>query len=498
VSRRRITDQQVKLYMNYRKNSTQISAAAKAGISERSARRIDKQQLQPQSTQPRTWRTRKDPLIGVWDAIVVPILEKDPEITAVGIFDYLCEFHADKFDTRSRRTLERRIKKWRHLCGPAQEVMFLQTHRLGQLGIADFTYYRTPISIDAEPLDHRLFHYRMPASGWAFVQVIYGGESFAAFSDALQNAFIAAQGVPKELRTDSLSAAYTNKAQKEEFTQRFKEFAAHYGFTASRNNRGLAHENGAIEASHRHLKAQIEQAIKVRGSHDFKSRAHYEQFIDELVQRRNRRVHDNYLREKRHLQPLPRHKSVNYSEKYVTVSRSSTISVLRVTYTVPSRLIGSSLLARIYDSKIELFLGCDLVLGLERVYSSKKARARSVNYRHVIDALIKKPRAFRQSQLRDDLLPNNNYRLIWQYLDQSLSADEACYYIVKLLYIAKQGECERQLERFVTRGISDGKLPSMRQCEQMFLPAVANIPEINVAQHSLQAYGELMAGVRHV
>src|SRR5699024_6172401 len=84
------------------------------------------------------------------------------------------------------------------------------------------------------------------------------------------------------------------------------------------------------------------------------------------------------------------------------------------------------------------------------------------------------------------------------YLDQSLSADEACYYIVKLLYIAKQGECERQLERFVTRGISDGKLPSMRQCEQMFLPAVANIPEINVAQHSLQAYEELMSGVRHI
>src|SRR5690625_5100389 len=152
-----------------------------------------------------------------------------------------------------------------------------------------------------------------------------------------------------------------------------------------------------------------------------------------------------------------------------------------------------------YNKKFELYIGSDLALTLEHVYGAQgRRRVRSVNYRHVIDALVKKPRAFRQSQLRDDLLPNDNYRLIWQYIDKHLSPDEACYYIVRLLYIAKQGECERQLERFVTQGILDGKLPSMRQCEQMFLPAVANIPEINVMQHSLQAYGELIAEVRGV
>ena len=498
MSKRKITKQQVKLYMKYRENNTQVTAAAKAGISERSARRIDKNELQPKAGQPRTWRTRKDPLVKVWDDIVVPILSNDPSVTAVGIFDYLCENHADKFDTRSRRTLERRIKKWRHLYGPPKEVMFLQTHPLGALGIADFTYYKTAITINGEPLEHRLFHYRMPASGWSFVQVIYGGESFVAFSDALQNAFIAAQGVPKELRTDSLSAAYKNREQKEDFTQRFKELAAHYSFTASRNNRGVAHENGAIEAAHRHLKAQIEQAIKMRGSNDFESRKQYERFVDGLVQRRNRRIHDNYLREKRQLQPLPRNKSVNYSERYVSVSRSSTVSIKRVTYTVPSQLIGSRLLARVYDNKIELFLGCELALTLERVYGAQgRRRVRSVNYKHVIDALVKKPRAFRQSQLRDDLLPNDNYRLIWQYVDENLSPDKACYYIVKLLYLAKRGDCERQLEQFVTQGIQSGQLPSMRKCEQLFLPAVADIPEIHVVQHSLKAYDVLIGGEQH-
>src|SRR5690625_5680052 len=156
-------------------------------------------------------------LVKVWDDIVVPILSNNPSVTAVGIFDYLCENHADKFDTRSRRTLERRIKKWRHLYGPPKEVMFLQTHPLGELGIADFTYYKTAVTINGKPLEHRLFHYRMPASGWSFVTVIYGGCGFVAFFAGFQNAFVAAQGVPKELRTDSLSAAYKNREQKEDF-----------------------------------------------------------------------------------------------------------------------------------------------------------------------------------------------------------------------------------------------------------------------------------------
>src|SRR5690625_5544964 len=99
--------------MKYRENNTQVTAAAKAGISERSARRIEKNELQPKAGQPRTWRTRNDPLVKVWNDIVVPILNNDPSVTAVGVFDYLCAHHADKFDTRSRRTLERDRKSTR-------------------------------------------------------------------------------------------------------------------------------------------------------------------------------------------------------------------------------------------------------------------------------------------------------------------------------------------------------------------------------------------------
>lgn len=268
----RITDQQVKRYMKFRKTHTQANVAAKASISERSARRIDKQELQPKRSTPRTWRTRKDSLADVWESLVLPWISENNNITPVGIYDYLCEHHQDKFNPSSRRTLERRISHWRALYGPAKDVIFMQKHVYGELGILDFTHVDLGVSIAGAPLKHMLFHYRMPASGWAYVQVIYGGESFAALSDGLQNAFTAAGGVPRKARTDSLSAAYKNRAEQNDFTERYAELAKHYHFKPTRNNRGVAHENGAIETAHRHIKDQVKQDLHLRGSKDFKLR----------------------------------------------------------------------------------------------------------------------------------------------------------------------------------------------------------------------------------
>ena len=489
----RITDQQVTIYMRHRKRHSQVVAAAKACISERSARRIDKQNEQ-QSSNTRQWRTRKDPLEAIWESIVVRLLQEDETLTPFGIFDHLCEFHTDKFSPSSRRTLERRIHKWRALNGASKDVMFLQTHEYGALGIADFTHVHSPVTMAHEPLKHMLFHYLMPASGWAYAQVIYGGESFAAFSDGLQKAFKAAGGVPKEVRTDSLSAAYRNHSNDDDLTERFNELVTHYGFKASRNNRGVAHENGAIESPHGHLKAQIEQALKIHRNYNFGTREAYEQFVADIVARRNRRVSDKYLIEQRQLQALPRLMSVNYTEHYLTVSRTSTIVLKRVTYSVPSRLIGSRLLVRLYDNRLELFYGTDFIQELERFYASKGSRARSINYLHVIDALVKKPLAFRNSQLRDDLLPDDNYKAIWKYVDEHLLADKASYYMVKLLHLAKQSGCELQLGRFVATSITQRQLPAIRECEKQFLVIEPNIPKMTIKQHSLSSYSSMIPG----
>lgn len=496
MSGKHITDQQVRLYMTHRANHPQITAAAKAGISERSARRIDQQDHQPAKNS-RQWRTRTDPLSLVWDDVVLPLLTSCDEISPVGVFDHLCEFHSDKFNASARRTLERRILKWRQLYGESQAVIFIQEHPPGALGICDFTHADFPVTINGEPLSHKLFHYRLVSSGWAYTQVTYGGESFAAFSDGLQNALQNSSGVPLEVRTDSLSAAYKNHQETHDFTDRFAELVANYGFKATRNNRGVAHENGAIESPNRHIKSQIKQALLIRANHDFASKKDYEDFVQAIVARRNRRIRDKFLIEQRQLQPLPMSPSVNYSEHLVRVSRTSTITLKRVVYTVPSRLVGSRLRVHLFDDHLDLYLSDVMTLSLNRVYANQGARARSVNYQHVIGSLVKKPRAFRHSQWRDELLPSENYRCIWRYVDNELSADKACLYIVRLLNLAKKSEREGALGRFVLEGIELGRLPSLFDCEDRFMPLTPTFPNVIIEQHALNYYQALLQGGAH-
>lgn len=477
--------------MQHRQTQTQTIAAAKAGISERSARRIDQQEHQPQKRE-RGWRTRKDPLANIWDSVVLPLLESSPDLTPVGLFDHLCENYSDQFDPRSRRTLERRIGRWRQLHGPAQPVMFIQSHEPGELGIADFTWVKEPVTIAGEALSHKLFHYRLVASGWAYAQVTYGGESFSALSDGLQRAFRASGGVPRQLRTDSLSAAYKNQQEQDDFTERFATFCQHYGVHATRNNRGLAHENGAIESPNNHIKQQLKQALLLRGSHDFSSRSAYEAFVQAVVARRNRRLNTAFVAEQRQLRALPAQDSSTYTDHTLRVSRTSTIALKRVIYTVPSRLIGSRLTVRLFDARLELWCAGVHTLTLPRLYAHGQERRRSVNYRHVIESLVKKPRAFRHAQWRDDLLPSDDYQRIWQHIDQAFRADKACHYIVRLLHLAKKSDREGALGRYVLAGIENGTIPSLMQCEDRFLALNPPLPALTVQQHALRDYQALL------
>ena len=80
---------------------------------------------------------------------------------------------------------QRRVGQGRALHGPDQEVMFLQEHRAGVLGISNFTLPKgEPITVAGEVLELRLFHFRLPCSGWCHGAVIRGGASFVALSEA--------------------------------------------------------------------------------------------------------------------------------------------------------------------------------------------------------------------------------------------------------------------------------------------------------------------------
>jgi len=270
--------------MKSRQSNLPAIAAAKAGFSTATAYRIEADPRLPSQKKKPRGRRRPDPLAGVWDSEIVPMLKVSPGIRAVAIFEEICRRHPE-LAPGVRRTLERRIARWRALNGPNRDVIFRQEHPPGRMGLSDFTDMgELGITIADEPFDHRLYHFRLAFSGFEHAHVVLGGESFVALAEGLQNALWALGGVPEQHRSDSLSAAFRNldRDAREDLTRRYAALCAHYRMTATRNNPGLAHENGAIEGPHRHLKMAIADALLLRGSRDFADLGAYRRFVDEL------------------------------------------------------------------------------------------------------------------------------------------------------------------------------------------------------------------------
>ena len=409
----RITDHQVHKYKQHRNKLRQVAAAAKAGVSERSARRIEHAQRLPSQRPPRQWRTRQDPLAVVWDAEVLPLLEADPELNAVTLLEELQRRHPEQYSHSVLRTLQRRARQWRALHGAEREVYFAQEHPPGRLGLSDFTVADDlDVEIGGMRFTHRLYQFALAYSGWRHATVVVGGESFLALSDGLQSALWRLGGVPEEHRTDSLSAAFNNLAEEQELTRRYEALCQHYGMRASRNNPGCSHENGSIESRHGSLKTALDQALRLRGSRSFDIYADYEVFVDEIVQRLNARVAKRLATERAVLRSLPRRRTAEYEELPARVSKYAIFTVKGVQYSAPSRLIGHRLTVRLYAQHFECWLGGVKVLERERLTHTAGCRhPRDIDYRHLVGALKKKPGAFARWALRDAVFPREVYRL---------------------------------------------------------------------------------------
>lgn len=492
-----ITQQQVEIFMNTRKQgNTQALSAAKAGISERIAREIEHSRRITPQTRDRHWRTRHDPLSSVWLSVLVPLLEQTPALQPITLLEFLQDRYPDQYDDSVLRTLQRRVKQWRAVYGPDKEVMFRQQHLPGRLGLSDFTQLkRTTITIAGQAFPHLLYHFRLIFSRWSYIKVIQGGESYSALAEGLQEALQRLGGAPEEHRTDSLSAAYKNLTADEQtdITARYKALCDHYSVKATRNNPGVGHENGGVESAHGHLKRRIEQALLLRGSNDFASVVDYQHFIDEVVQLHNRRHAKAILLERPLLRALPTHQATDYTEIRAVVSSSSTIDVRKVTYSVPSRLQGEVLQVRVYDNRLLCYLGHQHVVTLNRIYpTGKTTRARLIDYRHVIDSLVKKPQAFRYSQIRDDLLPNLAYKVIWAHLDNTLEAKTACRFMVGLRHLAATEDCEKALAQTVLERIDDNKPLLLSALQMQYKRSELSYAEVTVDQHPLNRYNELI------
>jgi hypothetical protein len=445
---------------------------------------------------PRNWKTRKNPFEAVWESLIVPLLNMG-ELQATFILEQLQKAYPELYPNAMLRTLQRKIKKWKALHGEGKEVIFRQDHEPGVLGISDFTHPDDKITIKGKPLIHIFYHFRLQYSGFSYMQVFKGsGESFTNFGEGLHGALTRIGGAPKEHRTDNLSAAFKNltKEAKDDLTERYKALAHHYGMEPHRINVGKSHENGGVESPHGHVKSRIRQSLIIRGSNDFNSFEEYQGFITEVVNDHNKRnTRGRFEIEQPTLQPLPLTKGVDYTELTAVVSSTSTIQVKGVMYSVPSRLIEERLSVRVYNDRLECYLGLNQVITLERVYPTReKKRARKIDFRHVINSLVKKPQAFRNSILRDDLLPNDTYKSIWKHVDKTMDNKTACKFIVGLLYLAAKENCLDELANVVIDLIQGKKKLCLKELQDRFTPKRKATPAIEVKQHPLASYNNLI------
>ena len=493
---RHVTDHQMRLFMKHRSTDPTPVAAARAGFSTATGYRVAADPRSPSEKRAPRGRRRPDPLAEVFDAEVVPMLKASPGLRSVAVLEELLRRHPE-LGAEVRRTLERRIRQWRALHGAEREVIFRQVHEPGRMGLSDFTDLSgLGVTIAGQPLAHRLYHFRLVFSGFEHGHVVLRGESFVALAAGLQDALWSLGGVPAEHRTDSLSAAFRNLEPEveEDWTARYDALCGHYGMVASRNNRGVAHENGAIESPHGHLKSAVRDALLLRGSRDFDTVAEYRAFIDALVGRRNARNRKRIDVERAVLRPLPMRRVEDGEQAMVTVSSSGGFMLRNVFYTVPSRLIGHRLRVRIHDDRIEVFLGTTHLMTLPRGrgYGADR-RGHVVDYRHVIYALRAKPGALPGLVYRDQLFPRDAYRRLYDAAMAALPERAACKLVVGALAIAHERGVEADLAAMIDASLTAGTLPDLADLRVRFAPDPDALPQVTVTLTPLSAYDVLTA-----
>jgi hypothetical protein len=433
-----VTDSQVRLLMKLIKEESSLKvAAAKAGMDEKTARKYrDLAELPSQIKTAHTWRTRADPFSEVWEQVEAH-LEVNPGLEAKTIFEEFQRTDPGRFQDGQLRTLQRRVKAWRAVKGPSKEVFFAQRHKPGELSQSDFTAMnQLEVTIEGKPFPHLLYHFVLTYSNWETGTVCFS-ESFESLSVGVQNALWTLGGVPRVHQTDRLSAAVQKVEHPEEFTRYYEALLGHYGLKGRKSQARKANENGDIEQRHHRLKRAIEHSLLLRGSRDFVSRGEYEEFLAQLFAQLNSGRQERFEEERKVLRRLPSNRLDGTKRIDVKVGPGSTIHVQRNVYSVHSRLIGEKVVVRIHAEKLEVFYAQRLVETLPRLRGRRQHR---IDYRHVIDWLVRKPGAFRNYRYREDLFPTSWFRMAYDALTEGLGERAEKEYLKILALAAKESE----------------------------------------------------------
>jgi hypothetical protein len=473
---------------------TQEIAAAKAGMDVKTARKYLRARTLPgERKADRPWRTRKDKFSDVWpDAR--DQLSANPGLEAKTIFAALQRKYPDRFADGQLRTLQRKVKHWRATEGPAQEVFFTQEHRPGELCASDFTHLtELGITIANQPFAHMLYHFVLTHSNWEAGTICYS-ESFAALSEGLQNALWLLGGVPLLHRTDRMTAAVNNLTELADFQKSYEALLRHYGMEGRKIQTGQANENGDIEQRHHRFKRALDQTLMLRGSRDFADGDEYQTFLAKLFDQLNNGRREKLAQEMEVLRPLPIRRFDSVRRVRVRVNSGSLIAVERNSYSVNSRLIGELVEARVFPERIEVWYGGKKVEQLPRLRGRANYR---VDYRHIIDWLVRKPGAFTSYRYREHLFPSSQFRKVYDLLTEAVPRHCDQRYLEILELAAKEGEARVEDTLRLLLQTETGKETIVNKASfREFLDRCEQAPDIidvQIADVSLASFDQLFS-----
>jgi len=477
--------------------NSQAVAAVQAGMDVKTARKYQRLGRLPSEVKvTHHWRTRADAFAEVWEE-VRPELAVNPGLEAKTLFQVLQRKYPGRFQDGQVRTLQRRIKTWRALEGPAKEVFFAQVHEPGRLCASDFTHLSDlGITLAGQPFDHLVYHFVLTYSNWEQCTVCFS-ESFESLAEGLQNALWILGGVPAEHRTDRLSSAVNNLAkdadQKKEpaFTRRYQALLAHYGLAGRKIQAGKANENGDVEQRHHRFKQALDQALMLRGRRDFASRKEYQTFVGELIDQLNAGRRQRLAEELAVLRSLPDQRYESCQRFDARVDSGSLIHVDRNAYSVTSRLIGEKVEVRLYVEHLEVWYAQRLVERLPRLRGRNRHH---VSYRHIIDWLVRKPGAFEQYRYREDLFPTSRFRIAYDSLKQT-HGDRAAKAYLGILHLAAR-ETESGVDEALRHLLNDGQPISFEAVEALVRRGqeIPSATQVTVDPVDLAGYDTLMTG----
>ena len=487
-----ITDAQLrKLRCLDRQGAAKELAAVKAGMDPKTARKYRRLGKLPSEVKimDRDWLTRPDPFAEVWPQMQEQ-LRLNPGLEAKTLFADLQRRFPGRFTDGQLRTLQRRCREWRALAGPAKEVFFAQVHHPGRLCASDFTHCtELGVTINGIPFTHMIYHFVLTYSNWETGTICFS-ESLESLSEGLQNALWELGGVPQCHRTDRLTAAVQPGVEgPKAFKQRYQALLTHYGLQAQAIQAGKGNENGDVEQSHRQFKRALDQALMLRGSRDFVSRAAYEAFLRQMFEQCNAGRRVRLAEELPLLRALPARRLEACKRDKVRVDTSSTIRVEGNVYSVNSRLIGEWVEARLYAERVEVWYAQKQVEQLPRLRGRGKHK---IAYRHIIDWLVRKPGAFADYRYRADLFPSSRFRGAYDVLLMQQPERAAKEYLSILQLAAR--ESESGVEAALSRLMNEEPL-------QLTLAAVIaelrkndgrSLLEVTVAPVDLASYDALL------